>query len=181
MGRKITVFFAVILLIVILICFLRFLFVMSWIHNAEVDYKIVPIDVFSLFISSALTIWIGWYIAKKITEQRFEKEFLIKDLSQIELDICEIETIFRTSGNVDVSYITSKNHRIQLLHGRLLKTMNLMGLSSIIPNDLGLKIRTLYQKTTDFNPEDIDVQEIYTVCDETVLEVRGLIISINNR
>jgi hypothetical protein len=185
MVQKTIIFFGSIFSIIVVFYFCRFLLVYSWLDNATIDYTIVPVDVISIILSSALTIWVGWYIAKKLTEQRFEKDFLIKDLTQIENEVHEIESVFNVSGNIDLSYIASKNNNVQLMQERLSKTLELMKISDLSIEKLYQKTGEMYQATTNFESpivavSDIDIQFINVKCNSVIIEARNLIILINN-
>lgn len=177
-------FFGVLFFILAVFYLGRFLINMAWFQNLEIDYKLVPVDAISILVSAALTVWIGWYVTKKLTEQRFEKEFLIKDLNLIESGIADIESLFSSSGNIDVSYVSAKNNEVQLLLDRLNETMKVMEVSNINTADLSRRISDLYLKTTDFDSptvpiENIDVQTIRAICGNVIIAVRALIMRIN--
>lgn len=186
MVQKIVIFIVSVLFFTILYLFVKFLYVMSWLNNLKIDYTITPINVISLIFSSVLTIWIGWYISKRLTEQRFEKEFLIRDLNSIETEIHYIESVFNSSTQVDISFVASKGNNIQLLKERFSATLKLMKISSFDDKKLNEKTNALFTQTTNFDSpqiltSDIDIQLINQKCSDVILETRNLIIQINNR
>lgn len=185
MVQKIVIFVVSILFFTISYFFIEFLYKMSWLANLKIDYTVTPINVISLIVSSVLTIWIGWYISKKLTEQRFEKEFLIKDLNSIESEIHYIENVFNSSNQVDISFIASKNNNIQLLKERFSATLKLMNISGFDDRGLNEMANALFTQTTNFDsPQvmtcDIDIQLINKKCSDVILETRNLIIQINS-
>ena len=51
--RYFLLLFLVVSTIVLFFRFICFLAINAWVQNVQIDYKLVPIDVFSLFVSSA--------------------------------------------------------------------------------------------------------------------------------
>jgi cell division protein FtsL len=174
----------VILVLVISIFFLiRFLGMAAWFEHLKISYDFIPLDAIAIIVSAILTIWIGWYIAKKLTEQRYEKEFLIKDLISIEHEILQIEALFKSSTSIDMSFVSSKYNDIQLLFGRLKETMSIMEVS-VKTDELSKHLFEIYPLITNMNesPESIDkmdIPRINVVCNSAILSVRALIIRIN--
>jgi hypothetical protein len=191
MVQKIAKEFLLLLLIVITIIvffrFVCFLAINSWVQNMEIDYKLVPIDVFSLFISSVITIWLGYYVVKKLSEQRFEKEMLINDLKQIEEKVREVEDIFENSDMIDLGGMSVKMNTVRHLVDRFVFTVQ------IAENDIEKDIEpindtlnNLYMAATNFDSptvsrNDIDVATILHHTNDLITNVRRLTISLNNK
>ena len=85
MAQKIMTFFFILLILLASFYLVYFIVDCAWFEQLKISYELVPVDAIGIIVSAALTLWIGWYIAKKLTEQRFEKEYLIKDLNLIEI------------------------------------------------------------------------------------------------
>jgi hypothetical protein len=185
MGKRIIAFVAVTAFLVMTAYFFRYLFVMSWLCNAKIDYTIVPLDVFSLLISSAITVWIGWYVAKKLTEQRFEKDFLISDLKQMEEEVHQIKRLFDSSSSIDVSHVAL---RISLLHQikqKFCATYRLVA-NNISADELGKSINELFSLTTTSDSktiivDHIDAHELAQKINNIIINIRRLIVKVNQR
>ena len=78
----------------IIFMFVRSLYSVDWFNTFEYDKKVSPFDVFNLIISTIVAIGLGYYITKKLTEERFMKEYLISDIEKVENELENIETIF---------------------------------------------------------------------------------------
>ncbi len=185
MVQKIIVALSLLLFSVFSFFFLRFLCRASWLERMVVDYTVSPVDVVSLIVSAVVTIWIGWYIAKKLTEQRFEKDLLINDLRQIEENVTRIKQTFENSTRVDISLIASQVGIIHQLKQRFCDTNGLMN-KDVSVAKLDSAINELYQYTTDFDmnyvlPENVNQVLLNQKCDKAILNVRELIILVNNR
>ena len=190
MVQKIKYIILILLLIVTLLSFLYFIHILFsnvWLEYIKVDYNLVPVDVFSLFISSAITIWVGYYVVKNLSEQRFEKEMLINDLRAIEKEIEQVELAFRTSRMVDLAYVSGKMNTIKRLIDRFAFTAEMSNnfinkeVSSI--NDTFF---SLYSASTDFdassmNSNDIDCTSIYQLTDDLVRKLRTATIHLNKK
>lgn len=185
MVQKGIVFIGSVISAAILFYFFRFLYKMSWLDNATIDYNIAPMDVINLIVTSVVTILIGWYIVKKLTEQRFAKEFLMKDLVSIEDEVRCIMDVFNTAGNVDLSAIAAKGSKVQMIKARFIKTISIFGISDIKTSTLDDVINEMFRVTTDFdspntNIDSINVQEINQKCNNVILETRNIIVAVNN-
>lgn len=184
MAQKIMTFSFILLILLSSFYLMYFIIEYAWFEQLKINYELVPVDAIGIIISAALTLWIGWYIAKKLTEQRFEKEYLIKDLKLIENKACELKALFQNSSCIDISYVSAVNNEIQSLFNRLSKTIELADMSSVSMSDLSNSINELYRDTTDFDAsqiavESVDLQMIFARCDNVIIEGRKLIITIN--
>lgn len=184
MAQKIMTFFFILLILLASFYLVYFIVDCAWFEQLKISYELVPVDAIGIIVSAALTLWIGWYIAKKLTEQRFEKEYLIKDLNLIETKVCELKSLFHNSNSIDISYVSAMNNEIQSLFNRLSKTIELAGMSYISMSGLSNCISELYRETTTFDASQvsvdcIDLQLILARCDNVVLEGRKIVMTIN--
>ena len=95
--KRIFSLFALIALVLIII-FVSSLFSIDWFNNIEYDKNISPFDVFNLIVSSIVAIGLGYYITKKLTEERFMKEYLIADIEKVEAELENFESIFNANN-----------------------------------------------------------------------------------
>lgn len=183
--RYFLLLFLVVSTIVLFFRFICFLAINAWVQNVQIDYKLVPIDVFSLFVSSAITIWVGYYVVKKLSEQRFEKELLINDLRLIEQEIQQVESIFETSSTIDLTLISSKMNTIKHLIERFTYTVRLSdsNIDNQIPS-INDAFFGLYRVSTNFDSESISRENVnFSLItyhtNRLILKVRKLTISLN--
>ena len=170
------------LLLLLAVCIVVFMYNESWFTLLTAETSLNPIEPLGIIISAVLTIWIGWYITKKLTEQRFEKEYLIKDLATIEQKVDELSSTFQNSAEIDLTYISAKNAEIQLAYSRLENTFKLT--DSEYSSNLSDSITNLFKCTTNFDEspvkiEKVDLNAIYAQCDKVILDARDLILKIN--
>lgn len=176
----------VLLTIAITFIFIHYiiLFIGIMVKN-NISYQVNAIDYISMITSAIVTIWVGWFISKKLTENRFQKEFLIGDLKEIERNIHEIEDIFETSTSVDIMHISSKFSTLYSIENRFSETISIMNLSKNISTNIREVITNLYEKATDFSSPNeytnkLDIPEIKKRCNDIIIETRTLIIKINS-
>lgn len=117
-------------LIVILIGLFIFLFVRSlysanWFNTFTYDGSISPFDIFNLIISSIVAISLGYYITKKLTEQRFMKEFIISDITKVEMELENIESILSVN-NVELTTIFNALNKLSHKIERIENTAKLI-------------------------------------------------------
>lgn len=185
MVQKTIVRISLIIVALALFFFLRLLYVQAWFYNMSLDYHLVPIDVINLFVSGGITIWIGYYIVKKLSEQRFEKEMLINDLRLIEQEVNSIGSLFQTSTRVDIAHISSKINTIENIIDRFISTITI---STIVPikstDSLRKAFYILYASATNLESDvvetsKIDLPPIQKASNDVILKTRELILQIN--
>ena len=180
---------SIIVLLVICSSFLLIHFIRlfcGFIFISEIDYSVNAFEYVSLILSSFLTVLVAWYITKRITEQRFEKDFLINDLKSIEDIVHNIENILETSSSINITYIASRINSIFMLKDRMKEAIELTSLSNMDITPLENSINDLFTSATDFDAQDVpisevDIPEIQQRCSNLIKETRNLIIEINHK
>lgn len=180
---------SIIVLLVICSSFLLIHFIRlfcGFIFISEIDYSVNAFEYVSLILSSFLTLSVAWYITKRITEQRFEKDFLINDLKSIEDIVHNIENILETSSSINITYIASRINSIFMLKDRMKEAIELTSLSKMDITPLENSINDLFTSATDFDAQDVpisevDIPEIQQRCSNLIKETRNLIIEINHK
>lgn len=96
--------------------FIRSLYYNNWFTTFTYDGNISPLDVFNLIISTIIALGLGYYITKKLTEQRFMKEYIISDITKVEEELENVETILATTSvELDTIFaaLNKLNHKIE--------------------------------------------------------------------
>lgn len=185
MVQRTVIWISLIFVALAIFFFIRLLYVQAWFYNISLDYHLVPIDVINLFVTVGVTIWIGYYIVKKLSEQRFEKEMLINDLKLIEQEVNAIGSLLQTSTRVDITHISSKINTIEGIINRFVSTI---AISTVIPetytNSLLMAFYSLYAAATDFDSlvvetSNINMPHIQKASNDVVIKTRELILRIN--
>lgn len=179
------------LIILLIICssFLLIHFIRlfcGFIFISEIDYSVNAFEYVSLIITSFLTLIVAWYITKRLTEQRFEKDFLINDLKSIEEIVHSIEDLLETSSSINITHMASKINSIFMLKNRMKEAIELTSLFGIDIRSLENSINDLFTSATNFDAQDVpisdvDIPEIQQRCTRLIKETRSLIIKINNK
>ena len=127
--------------------FIRALYCQSWFSTITFSKEIVPLDIINIFISGGIAIWLGYYITKKITEQRFLKEFIIKDIYRIEEQVEVFEKLINTN-NVQLQSIFNELHDLKHKIDRFDRTAKLTDFSCKEINDLNKCHTELFKIST---------------------------------
>lgn len=180
--KSLSLFWSVIIVVCILILIL--IYRSSWFCNVNVDYGFVPLDAIGILVSAAVTVWVGFNIAKKLSVSRFEKDYLITDLNKMEAAVSEMEKLYKNSAFVDLSNISAMNAELQSIVKRFTDTVKLMDDDQSKYADLKYFADMVYQKTTSVNGSYIEVEkinlpELETSFNNFILEVRKQIVAIN--
>lgn len=138
--------------------FVRSLYCKNWFSTFTYDGNVSPLAVFNLIVSSIIALGLGYYITKKLTEQRFMKEFIIADIKKVEEELENIEMILSTS-NVTLETIFSAlnnlNHKIE----RIENTARLINFKC---NEI-VKMKSLHFKIFEIATSSDNTSRIETV------------------
>lgn len=184
MAKKTIIFLAFFFGMIFLVEFFSFLRCHYWLSTLDVDRTLNPLEVFNILITSTVTISVAWYISKKITEQRFEKELLIGDLKQVEKEVHSIEDIINNSDTIDVNLVLLKIGSIRNNIDRFESTVEILNLKGADTIDLNKSFNNLYSFSTDVDSiivksDTIDLAEINRKCSDVVVKTRKLLFQIN--
>jgi hypothetical protein len=158
---------------------IRTMYCQQWFNSFIFSKEINPLDIFNLIISSAVTVWLGWYISKKLTEQRFLKEFIIKDICKIEEQIDFFEVLIRTN-NADLSPIFNE---LNILKHRIERFEKISKLTNFWCNNIN-DLNNYHTKLFKISTEDMKLSatdEAQKICDNLVIVLRKIVCNINNK
>lgn len=186
MVKKTGIALSILALLYILIRFTTFLQLSEWLERATLNYEIVPVDVIDLVVTSAVTIGVGYFIVKRLSEQRFEKEMLIEDLRRIEEKVSSIEHAFDSNTKLDLSLVSGELSTVRHLIDRFKHTLQMTGnpyVSDI--EQIDRAFNQLFRTATDFKsmtiePKDVDKFAIISCASDVILKLREVIVRINN-
>ena len=186
MAKKIILPIIIIGILILIFLFFRLLYWHSWFSTITVSHELVPLDVFNLITTSIITIFLAWYITKKLTEQRYEKEFVIGDLKNIEEQINYIERITSDIQSIQLQPILDLFTKLQTHIERFNKTIEILQIPCSESNKLNSYYYSLYKKATDVDGLQLDIDsvkrnEIHKVCTNFVITTRSIICTINKR
>jgi hypothetical protein len=184
MVKKIIIGIIIIIVFILLNIFSRFLYDQSWYSTYTFKKELEPYTIISLIVTTLVTLWLGWYVSKKITEQRFEKEFIISDLKKIEDEIKFLERSFSASA-IDIQALLAILLQLNTYIDRYSNTVEIIGISSLLStSSLKTCYRNLYMKTTNLDGNQLLLNdpirvEITRECTTFICETRKLILIIN--
>ncbi len=183
MVKKIVIVILAIISLALIDVFSRFLYAQSWFSTTTFSKELDPFDILSLIVTTIVTFWFGWYISKKLTEQRYQKEYVINDLKQIEEELCYIERSMQSS-NIDLENLLDNLNKLNTYIKRFCKTVEIFKISTIDVKNLNKFYNLLYSKTTNVESSQLVLDatnrnEINQVCADFVIETRGMIFTIN--
>ncbi len=183
MGKKIALVFSLVVSFVLLNVFARFLYSQTWFSTTSFSKELDPFDIITLVVTTAVTVWLGLYVSKKITEQRFEKEYVINDLKHIEEEINHIEKNMQ-SREMDIQSILDLLNKLNIYIERFSKTIEIFEITCIEVNGLNKAYKKLYKKTTNIDGSQLVLDgpirnEINKVCSDFIIKTREMIKTVN--
>lgn len=178
MGKTGIILFSIILVVVIaIITVLSFgLLQTSWSYS----YIVEPIDVINILVTVSVTIFVAWYVTKKLSEDRFEKELIISDLKSIEECIKKILDAYEQENAS--SQILALINQLHILINRFEKTVAPQRIST---TNLKKAFWKLFSVATDYTAvsdiSSIDIPQVEHLSDELIIEVRQIITKVNSK
>lgn len=165
--------------------FSRFLYEKSWFSGVKLSNEVDPMDIFGTAISATSAIWLGWYVTKKLTAQRFEKEYIISDIKKIEDELFTLEAKMKIS-QIDLQTVLELLNNFNLYISRFSKTIEIFQINSIKPDKLSLAYQKLYERTTNIEGTHLIIDqsvkiEIDAICTSILAETRYMICEINKK
>ncbi len=185
MGYRIIIGIAVVISFILLNVFSRFIYDQSWFGTYKFSKEVNPYDIISLVVTSLITIWLGWYISKKINNLRYQKDYLIDDLKLIEIEINKIESNLNNT-EVDLQILINILTIVNININRFKKTADIFKLKKIDMQTLENCYSNLYSKSTNTEGEfltlsESNCNELKQLCSEFIIAVRTQIYKINNQ
>lgn len=185
MGKnKIVYIFLGIPILIVIDIFSRFLYEKSWFSSVKLSNEVDPIDIFSIIASSIVAIWLGLYITRKLSAQRFQKEYLISDIKKIEEEVSFIEGKMQES-NIELQTIIELLNKFKLYIDRFSSTIRIFQVTSINSCELNYNYNRLYSTTTNTEGDLFIIDEtvrieINVICSSIIESTRQMIYIINN-
>lgn len=184
-SNKFILGFITLILALIIFVLFKSLCNTSWFSKFTFTNEINPLDIFSLITSLGVAIWLGYFITKKLTEDRFIKEFVISDICKIEEEVNFIERITTESDKLELQTIFDGLHKLKQKIERFEQTSRLIGIGNKDFTSVNKCHSKLFLITTNSDKDIIDFQnkrnEIEIVCSDFIIELRGIICSVNNK
>lgn len=183
MGKKIIIFIGSAIVFVALDIFARFLYSQSWFSKTKFSTDLNPFDIITLFVTTVATIWLGIYVAKKLTELRFKKEYLINDVKLIEQEIASFDRNIMQSERLNLINVLPDLNKLKSYIERLTQSLDIFKVNIDISN-LDSSFNNLFAKVTntegdDLILNDIKKNEINICCNDLILSTRRIISFVN--
>lgn len=146
-------------------------------------YTVEPMDIINLVVTILVSVYVAWIITKKLTEERFEKELVISDLKDIEVEIKKILDAYEKSepGNVILPAI----NQLRILIDRFKKSVQKTVSKKLDTAALDSSFTLFYRFATDYggvdNVTDVDLPSVQNHGSNLIIEVRNLISTINKK
>jgi|TARA_B110000238_G_C15905612_1_gene343955 hypothetical protein len=151
MGKKYLIYIiGASILFIILDVFSRFLFQQNWFNKVELKYEMGVFEISALILSSVITIYLGLYITKRLTEKRYEKELLLSDLININKAVEEMEKTLEEQNTVPLQFILDLSGRISKDLTKFIDSSRIFE-TNINNTEIESFYQSLYGKVTDID------------------------------
>lgn len=177
-NRTAVILFSISLIVVLaLITILSFgVLRTSWSYSFIVE----PIDVINLLVTVLVTIFVAWYVTKKLSEERFDKELIISDLKSIEACIEKILEAYEPR-NANGEILNSINE-LHILINRFERTIETRKIST---HALRNSFWSFFAVATDYDSgndtDNIDLPMVQRLGDDLIIEIRRIIGVVNTK
>ena len=185
MGKKVGFSIALILGLILVDVFARFIYSQSWYGDTKLSKEVDPFDIITLVVTTVVTLWLGWYVAKKVTEQRYQKEYIISDLKQIEEEIKMVERSIENSKEVELQVGIALSSKLKRFIDRFSMTVEVFKITTINVELLNQNHKRLYIKFTNLEGDKLILDEtnrneIHHIFSDLIMTTRKMIFNINS-
>lgn len=153
------------------------LFKTSWTFKYEVD----AIAFINILVTIICAGGLAWYVTKRLSEERFDKEIIIKDLQLIENQLGNILDLLERGNQTASNDIVARVNHLRILIDRFKKLIQ--DKYGIKTENLEDKFNQFYMISTNFdtsqNVKNIDVPNVIAKGEDIIIELRSLIGNIN--
>lgn len=148
----------------------------SWSYS----YVVEPIDIINIIVTLLVSVFIAWYVTKRLSEERFDKELVISDLRDIESCIKKtLELYDRSNSNNEILIYLNQLH---ILIRRFQCTINI---DKVDTRGLENAFWQLFKVATDYDSgsdtDNVDVPAVQRDGDALIIEVRRIIKVVNTK
>jgi hypothetical protein len=148
----------------------------SWSYN----YVVEPIDIINIIVTLLVSVFIAWYVTKRLSEERFDKELIISDLRDIES--CIKKTLeFYDSSNSNNEILIYLN-QLHILIRRFQCTINTDKMDT---RGLENAFWQLFKVATDYDSgsdtDNVDIPAVQRHGNDLIIEVRRIIKLVNTK
>ena len=172
-------FWSFLLVCSILICLLAFVMLFLWdISKWELDYKANIADILNVFVTVILAIIVSYFLAKKQSAEKFEKDLLISDLKEMEVKAKSIINLYEE--NTGVIYVTEVSEALNTLMASMERFKNtcILYYDNFSYEQLEKSSRTMYRSMTNIDGEsvnlcDVNLAEYQSLCNDFIIQTRG--------
>ena len=166
---------------IMLFFFIRAVYFQYWFSTFRFSKEVDPLDVLNVFVSVLIAVGLGYYITKKLTEQRFLKEFVIKDIYRIEERFESFEKLVSTN-DAKIESIFAELHDLKQRIKRFEQTTKLTSLSCNEVENLNKCHTQLYKISTEKTILPVDSRnKLQQICDDFIVCLRKIVCTINDK
>jgi hypothetical protein len=170
--------------VLLFVGFIATLLCNKWHCSIKFTSEVSPVEIVNIFITAIIAIWLGMHVTKKLSEQRFLKEFIIADIYKIEESLDALERLTITD-RLDIGTIFQAVQILRMKIEILEKTSNIFDMGNPDIKNLSILHTEIYTAATDVDGEDVDIalkrDEIQELCSKFILLLRKIVHHINKQ
>lgn len=152
-----------------------------WRTSWSIKHEVELVDFINILVTISCALGAAWFVAKKLSEDRFNKELTITDLRKIEEQIGCIVEMFIKYETIDES---QKNEilNINSYLNSLINRFEIVNNINLANSNLRERFNVFYRYSTDFDSGNgSDVQNIINEGNQLIKAIRLEIIKVNER
>jgi len=171
-------------LLVLLIGVIVWMCFEKWFCEYELENAVNPIDIISLIISTGVAVYLGHTITKGLSEERFDKEYIIKDLSLLDETLTSFTSYIQNAKEIDINECCDKIEDIRVGISKFKHSVDIFQVSISNLNQIDSTFEQLYKQGTSQVGQVIMGTEapkdtIINICQELSKEIRSSVKQVN--
>ena len=184
MGKKCKRLLVCAILFLLLLILVFNMLSKDWFCNVEFSKTIDPISILEIIISSSIAIYLGRTIAKKLSEERFDKEYIIRDLTTLDETLSKFVQYIQRSNSLDINTCSDMIEDIRIGISKYKSSLDIFGITSIDVQTIDHLFLTLYKQGTSQVGQtilgaDAPKDHIINICQQIAKEIRRAVKLVN--
>lgn len=171
-------------LILLLVAVIVWMICEKWFCKYDMDSTVNPMDLISLIITTGVAVYLGHTITKGLSEERFDKEYIIKDLNSLDDTLSSFISYIQNAKEIDINECGDKIEDIRVGISKFKHSVDIfqVKISNVIQIDTIFE--KLYKQGTSqvgqvIMGKDAPKDSIIKTCQDLAKEIRSSVKQVN--
>ena len=173
-----------IVLLFFLIAVIVWMLCEKWFCKYDMDASVNPMDLISLIVSSGVAVFLGHTITKSLSEERFDNEYIIKDLNSLDDTLTCFIAYIQNAKEIDINECGDKIEDIRVGISKVKHSVDIFQVKISNFKNFDSTFEKLYRQGTSqvgqvIMGKDAPKDSIINICQDLAKEIRLSVKQVN--